>query len=157
MIYPVMIPGSFEYKAFHNRTLPRARGEAKQFKCIYKRCNNQAKEWSWIHGTNPYHVKNYRPMCVSCHRKYDRKPETNERISKSLIGNKFSVGNPGNRSPRTKKQMDALRAPRTDSQLKAARKPKTDEAKRKMSEAKKGKPWSQARRAAQLKNSSGNG
>jgi len=82
------------------------------------------------------------------HKNYKISEKRKKEISEFMIGNQYSVGNPGNRAPRTEAQMKAIKAPRTESQMEAVKRPKSAEAKRKMSEAKKGKPWSEARREA---------
>lgn len=60
--------GSAEYRAMHS-LVRKERGIATLQQCVS--CTNTAREWSWIHNSDPLDVMNYRPMCNSCHKKYD--------------------------------------------------------------------------------------
>lgn len=61
--------GSTEYKNIHSQ-LRRKRGKASDNLCE-ENCGNFAKEWAWIHNTDPFNLDNYAAMCQSCHSKYD--------------------------------------------------------------------------------------
>ena len=57
-----------KYLARHVRVRT-ARGKASGHDC---ECGLQAFEWAHVHDTDPFDVQNYRPMCVKCHRAYDK-------------------------------------------------------------------------------------
>jgi hypothetical protein len=74
------------YKRAHER-VREARGHARDHAC--EGCGSAASEWAYIHGSPgeriqlcgkndgaPYSpdVACYRPLCVRCHRIYDRNP-----------------------------------------------------------------------------------
>lgn len=57
------------YDLLHKRVY-RSRGKASERDCVG--CDNQADEWSQLHGTDGTDPLNhYQPMCVTCHRQYD--------------------------------------------------------------------------------------
>lgn len=58
-----------EYQARHRRVLYQ-RGRAAEQTCVI--CEKQAAHWAHTHGTDPDDPQNYRPMCQSCHQRYDR-------------------------------------------------------------------------------------
>ena len=45
------------------------KGKAKNYKCVM--CNNQAMDWSNIDHRYSRNLEDYRPMCRSCHMKWD--------------------------------------------------------------------------------------
>lgn len=53
----------------NHRRLTRYRGAAKQHSCVD--CGEPARDWSWIHNTNPVCHENYEPRCRRCHVMYD--------------------------------------------------------------------------------------
>jgi len=58
------------YHALHYRVYA-ARGPARLQTCIS--CGLNAQEWAQVHGSDPYDVLSYQPMCLSCHARYDQK------------------------------------------------------------------------------------
>jgi len=73
------------YSTRHWRVV-QARGKAREYDCV--RCGRQAQEWSQIHGKSGESPNHYRPMCCSCHQKYDNhwSAETRAKLSKTLKG-----------------------------------------------------------------------
>lgn len=63
-----LVWGTPEYKRVHKDLLSR-RGKAANQTCVD--CASSAKDWSYVHDTDPTDVENYVPRCQSCHRKYD--------------------------------------------------------------------------------------
>ena len=62
-----------EYQRRHRRNVA-ARGEAKLQKCApcaAAGIDKQARDWSYVHGTDPDDVMNYVPRCRKCHIAYD--------------------------------------------------------------------------------------
>lgn len=57
--------------ALHKR-IHRAYGAAKQFPCSKRGCKNQAHDWANMSGKYTDNVKDYKPMCRSCHVKLDK-------------------------------------------------------------------------------------
>ena len=47
------------------------RGKAVAHECAD--CDKQARDWSWIHDTDPEDIYNYVPRCRGCHNVYDGK------------------------------------------------------------------------------------
>ena len=57
------------YRALHAR-VAKSRGDAVTHQCV--ECGEQAAHWSQVHGTTGTDVdQDFRPMCQSCHFKYD--------------------------------------------------------------------------------------
>jgi hypothetical protein len=52
-----------------HRRVRTQRGRAADQTC---ECGKRARHWAHIHGTDPSDVQNYKPMCQSCHYRYDR-------------------------------------------------------------------------------------
>lgn len=59
-----------KYVGQHRRVYA-ARGYASDFRC--EDCGNQARDWANIHNTDRLCVENYKPLCMGCHVKYDRR------------------------------------------------------------------------------------
>ncbi len=57
------------YSADHHRVY-RERGKARDYKCAQD-CGRQAMQWAQTHGTDGKSPEDYRPLCRSCHAKYD--------------------------------------------------------------------------------------
>lgn len=58
------------YSALHKR-LTRQRGRAADHECV--RCPARAAEWAQVHLTDGEDIwADYVPMCIYCHRQYDR-------------------------------------------------------------------------------------
>lgn len=112
-----------EYVQFHKR-ITRERGKASLLFCD---CGKQARDWSHIHGTEVRDVENYVAKCRSCHKKYDFTEEIRQRLIEVNTGH-HRPGQFGNQH--------------------RLGKPHSQESLAKMSVAKKGKPWSEARRKA---------
>jgi hypothetical protein len=59
-----------KYLARHARVRT-VRGKATEYEC--SSCGTQiAREWAQVHGGDPFDVMAYQPMCIPCHRDYDR-------------------------------------------------------------------------------------
>jgi hypothetical protein len=58
-----------KYKALHNM-VSRAKGPAKLHKCID--CDDEAVDWSTIHGKDGNDPNEYEPRCKRCHILYDK-------------------------------------------------------------------------------------
>lgn len=56
------------YFGAHDR-VRKQRGVAKSHLCV--ECGKQARDWAQTHGTTGLEVAHYRPMCHSCHFRYD--------------------------------------------------------------------------------------
>ncbi len=46
------------------------RGKASTYLCEGG-CQGRARDWAYVHGTDPKNVNNYVPLCRSCHKLYD--------------------------------------------------------------------------------------
>ncbi len=57
------------YSNNHHRTY-RERGKAREYLCA-QNCGRQATQWAQTHGTDGTSSGDYRPLCRSCHAKYD--------------------------------------------------------------------------------------
>lgn len=67
-----------------HRWVSRERGLASNYPCVA--CGGVAKEWSQIHGTDGADPQNhYRPMCKSCHGKYDASIRTVSEETKAKL------------------------------------------------------------------------
>ena len=85
--------GSVPYQTQHTRNVAQ-RGDAKLYKCVHcagRGADKQARDWAWVHGTDPDDVMNYIPLCRKCHMAYDpdsghRVPHTEE--TKALLSQK---------------------------------------------------------------------
>lgn len=68
--------------ALHKR-LYRKHGKAKDRKCA--KCPKQANDWANITGNYTDDIKDYLPLCRSCHIKLDYTEERREKIRQILI------------------------------------------------------------------------
>jgi hypothetical protein len=75
------------YGSRHNRVY-RSRGKATLHTCVS--CGKSAENWAHIHGTLGDDPKNYQPMCVICHARYDlvnrRKPDQDYYMVRHALG-----------------------------------------------------------------------
>ncbi len=141
-----------EYQRRHRRNVA-ARGPAKLQKCApcaAAGIDKQARDWSYVHGTDPDDVMNYVPRCRKCHiaydptaghhtphteetkallsqknRGYEHTPEAKEKIRATSTGRKHT--------PESRAKMSAQRKAAA-----AARGPMPDEQRAKLSAALKG-------------------
>lgn len=75
----VKLPNSeVNYFRMHAR-LREARGSATTYRCVD--CGRQAEQWAWVHDEDPCDFDNYVPMCRPCHKRYDAKPDTGDRLA----------------------------------------------------------------------------
>jgi hypothetical protein len=65
------------YDARHDR-VRRSRGRAKDYQCA--RCDQPAGEWATIHGRTGFDPQDYEPLCIPCHRSYDRQVSSWEQL-----------------------------------------------------------------------------
>lgn len=56
------------YSTAHSR-VRRKYGRASEYIC--ENCDNDARDWAWIHGQDRGDPDSYMPLCKSCHSKYD--------------------------------------------------------------------------------------
>lgn len=80
-----------EYNRAHN-AVRRVYGRADDYHCVD--CDGPAMDWSQEHDTDPWDPKNYWPRCRKCHKKYDYKPWSPDRIH----GNKGMIHTPDTRA-----------------------------------------------------------
>jgi len=67
----VMPPvNSAEYQRYH-RAVRHTYGQPWDYYCV-RECGRLARDWAWIHGTNPANPDNYMTLCRWCHQEYDR-------------------------------------------------------------------------------------
>jgi len=57
------------YQRYHRAVRVRF-GKASDYGCWH--CDDQARDWAWIHDTDPADTDNYTLMCRLCHQEYDR-------------------------------------------------------------------------------------
>jgi hypothetical protein len=99
-----------KYLARHVRVRT-ARGKAAELSCV--ECDGPAFEWSLIHNADPFEIQNYRPMCVRCHRIYDRGDKykgTSQRIKPSASKGDLSLSEMhGEKHPAAKLTADQVR------------------------------------------------
>jgi hypothetical protein len=88
----VAAEGSVPYHTQHTRNVAQ-RGDAKLYRCVHcagRGADKQARDWAWVHGTDPDDVMNYVPLCRKCHNVYDGSghhvPHTEE--TRALLGQK---------------------------------------------------------------------
>jgi hypothetical protein len=74
MQYEPLKAGTKEHARFHS-SLRDKRGFAGRFLCEGG-CGGRAKEWAWVHDRDPRDMGSYVPLCVACHRHYDRPGRT---------------------------------------------------------------------------------
>lgn len=95
-------------------------------RCDMRGCANIPKRFEWALKKGFIYQKKRKAflmLCVSCHRKYDFTDQTRENMSEAHMGNKGTFAGMSH----------------------------TEETKQRISNTKKGKPWTEARRLAQEK------
>lgn len=117
----------YQKKHYHMR---KANGKARDYYCQH--CDGPAEQWAQVHDSSGWDPENdYLALCRSCHRKYDMTDETKAKIGNSNRGKK-----------RTPEQIQTLSLAHMGNSP-------SEETRKKLSKALKGKPWSDARKAAQ--------
>lgn len=60
--------GSVDWRLAH-KAVRKSRGLACSKSCEH--CGRNADQWAWIHDQDPWDTTSYKPLCGSCHVKYD--------------------------------------------------------------------------------------
>lgn len=87
-----------EYAKLHGR-IRKERGDASGYGC--DKCVRNADEWSHIHGTDGSNISShFRPLCRSCHRKYDANSERLSEVASEYWDDVRSGRKPMRQTPR---------------------------------------------------------
>ena len=97
--------GSKDWRLAH-KAVRKSRGLACSKSC--DSCGKNADQWAWIHGQDPWDTTSYKPLCGSCHVKYDMTDAWREKIG--LASSIHNAGSKHGNAKLTEEDVLAIRS-----------------------------------------------